>query len=149
MKYSNADANANADCLCTSSNGDTCPCSSTAVVARYGDRVALSPLMLDLAALKGFSVRTAPVMALFNTSAVRAAVLAGAGATVLSALAVTVDLTTGRLAGIDVPRLDLRRTLRAVWVGPSGGARCSSARPAESHHLSGSKRMVTGNQSRW
>ncbi len=30
----------------------------------------------------------------------------------------TFDLTTGRFAAIDVPRLDLRRTLRAVWVGP-------------------------------
>lgn len=148
MKYSNAGANANADCLCRSSNGDACPCSSTTVVARYGDLVAQSPLMLDLAALKGFSVQAAPVMALSTTSAVRAAVLAGAGAAVLSAPAVTVDLTTGRLAAIDVPRHDLRRTLRAVWGRAWRPARCSSARPAESHHLSGSKRMVTGNPSR-
>ena len=72
-------------------------------------------------------VQAAPVMALSTTSAVRVAVLAGAGPAVLSALTVADDLATGRLAGITVADMDLRRTLRAVWVGdrvpPAGAAR--------------------------
>jgi len=122
MKCSNAGANFDADSPCRSSNGNTCPCSSTTVVTRYGDRVALSPVMPDLAVLEGLWV-VAPTSGL------------------------TFDLTTGRFAAIDVPRLDLRRTLRAVWVGPRVPARCSSAIPAESHHLSGSNRMITGHPS--
>ncbi|MEO5831896.1 MAG: LysR family transcriptional regulator [Nakamurella sp.] len=64
-------------------------------------------------------VEPAPaVMALSTTSAVRAAVLAGAGPAVLSALALTDDLATGRLRAVAVADLDLSRTLRAVWLGP-------------------------------
>lgn len=73
------------------------------------------------------SVHAAPVMALSTTSAVRAAVLAGAGPAVLSALAVADDLTAGRLVAIDVPGVDLTRKLRAVWIGsrtpPAGAVR--------------------------
>ena len=69
----------------------------------------------------------APVMALSTTSAVRAAVLAGASPAVLSALAVADDLAAGRLTAIDVPDVDLARTLRAIWVGartpPAGAVR--------------------------
>jgi len=36
---------------------------------------------------------------------------------VLSGLAVSDDLAVGRLVEIDVPGLDLRRSLRAVWRG--------------------------------
>lgn len=57
-------------------------------------------------------------MALSTTSAVRAAVLAGAGPAVLSALALSDDLATGRLRAVPVAALDLTRTLRAVWLGP-------------------------------
>ena len=71
--------------------------------------------------------QAAPVMALSTTSAVRAAVLAGAGPAVLSALAVADDLTTGRLVAIAVADVDLARTLRAVWIGarvpPAGAVR--------------------------
>jgi hypothetical protein len=46
---------------------------------------------------------------------------------VLSGLAVSDDLAVGRLVEIDVPGLDLRRSLRAVWRGsaslPPGAAR--------------------------
>lgn len=63
-------------------------------------------------------VQAAPVMALSTTSAVRAAVLAGAGPAVLSALAIADDLRTGRLTSIDVIGVDLGRKLRAVWIGP-------------------------------
>ena len=73
------------------------------------------------------SVQAIPVMALSTTSAVRAAVLAGAGPAVLSALTVADDLTTGRLVAVDVQDVDLRRQLRAVWIGvrtpPAGAVR--------------------------
>lgn len=72
-------------------------------------------------------VHAAPVMALSTTSAVRAAVLAGAGPAVLSALAVADDLNAGRLVANDVPDVDLTRKLRAVWIGsrtpPAGAVR--------------------------
>ena len=73
------------------------------------------------------SVQAGPVMALSNTSAVRAAVLAGAGPAVLSGLAVADDLSTGRLVAIDVQHVDLARNLRAIWIGsrvpPAGAVR--------------------------
>ncbi len=73
------------------------------------------------------SVQTHPGMALSTTSAVRAAVLAGAGPAVLSGLAVADDLSTGRLLAIDVVGMDLTRNLRAVWIGsripPAGAVR--------------------------
>jgi DNA-binding transcriptional LysR family regulator len=73
------------------------------------------------------SVHTAPVMALSTTSAVRAAVLAGAGPAVLSFLGVVDDLTAGRLVAIDVLDVDLARNLRAIWIGaripPAGAVR--------------------------
>ncbi len=69
----------------------------------------------------------APVLALSTATSVRAAVLAGAGPAVLSALAVADDLAVGRLVEVAVTGLDLRRTLRAVWVGgatpPAGPVR--------------------------
>ena len=68
-----------------------------------------------------------PSLALASTSAIRAAVIADAGPAVLSELAVTDDITAGRLTAIPVADLDLRRTLRAVWQGgrlpPAGPAR--------------------------
>lgn len=70
---------------------------------------------------------SAPVLALSTSAAVRAAVLAGAGPAVLSELAIADDLSAGRLRGIQVDGLTLRRILRAVWVGsktpPAGAAR--------------------------
>ena len=62
--------------------------------------------------------QVAPVLALSTTAAVRGAVRAGAGPAVLSRLAVQDDLADGRLVRVDVAELDLRRALRAVWVGP-------------------------------
>jgi DNA-binding transcriptional LysR family regulator len=53
-------------------------------------------------------------------------VLAGAGPSVLSHLAVRDDITAGRLVRIRVPELDLRRTLRGIWPEgpvPAGPAR--------------------------
>lgn len=66
-----------------------------------------------------------PVLELSSAAAVRAAVLAGAGPAAMSRLAVADDLAVGRLQAITVPELDLRRQLRAIWVGgrtPPAGA---------------------------
>ena len=59
-----------------------------------------------------------PLLVLSTAASVRAAVLAGAAPAVVSRLAVTDDLRAGRLHRIVVPGLDLRRDLRAVWLGP-------------------------------
>jgi molybdate transport repressor ModE-like protein len=62
-----------------------------------------------------------------SAAAVRAAVLAGAGPAVMSRLAVSDDLAHGRLHAVPVADLDLRRDLRAIWMGartpPAGAAR--------------------------
>jgi DNA-binding transcriptional LysR family regulator len=64
---------------------------------------------------------------LASAAAVRAAVLAGAGPAVMSRLAVSDDLIHGRLRAVPVADLDLRRDLRAIWMGaatpPAGAAR--------------------------
>lgn len=56
-----------------------------------------------------------PLLELGSNEAVKAAVVAGAGAAVLSVLAVADDLATGRLVEVRVQDLDLHRRLRAVW----------------------------------
>lgn len=71
---------------------------------------------------------TMPVpLALSSTTAVRAAVLAGAGPAVLSELAVAEDVASHRLAAVEVSGVNLRRSLRAIWTGgnlpPMGAAR--------------------------
>ena len=58
-------------------------------------------------------------MALSTTTAVRAAVLAGAGPAVLSELAVADDVAGQRLHHVPLTGLDLHRELRAIWAGPS------------------------------
>jgi len=71
--------------------------------------------------------QAAPVLEMSSAAAVRAAVLAGAGPAVMSRLAVVDDVATGRLRTVAVPELDLRRDLRAIWVGgripPAGAVR--------------------------
>ena len=71
--------------------------------------------------------QAAPVLELSSAAAVRAAVLAGAGPAVMSRLAVVDDLTVGRLRSVPVADLNLRRDLRAIWVGartpPAGAVR--------------------------
>jgi molybdate transport repressor ModE-like protein len=57
------------------------------------------------------------VAELGSTTAVRSAVVEGAGPAVLSVLAVDADLVEGRLVEVSVEGLDLRRQLRAVWPG--------------------------------
>jgi DNA-binding transcriptional LysR family regulator len=72
-------------------------------------------------------VQAQAALSLSTTSAIRAAVLAGAGPAVLSRLSVGDDLAAGRLVEVEVPGLDLRRPLRVVWLGaaspPAGAAR--------------------------
>ena len=77
--------------------------------------------------LGGGAEQAPPVLELNSATAVRAAVLAGAGPAVMSTLAVQDDLRVGRLRTIAIPDLDLRRDLRAIWVGgripPAGAVR--------------------------
>ncbi|MFG3048483.1 LysR family transcriptional regulator [Streptomyces sp. NPDC048241] len=67
-----------------------------------------------------------PLIELSSTTAVKAAVVGGAGPAVLSELAVGEELATRRLVGIPVEGVSLRRDLRAVWPTghrPTGPAR--------------------------
>lgn len=62
--------------------------------------------------------RVPPQAELSSTTAIKAAVAAGAGPAVLSSLAVATDLAAGTLRAVPVIGLDLHRDLRAVW--PAG-----------------------------
>jgi DNA-binding transcriptional LysR family regulator len=57
----------------------------------------------------------APQAELSSTTAIKAAVAAGAAPAVLSSLAVAAELAGGSLRAVPVLGLDLRRDLRAVW----------------------------------
>lgn len=75
-------------------------------------------------ALGGSTQQAHPVLELSSAAAVRAAVAAGAGPAVMSRLAVADDVAIGRLRTVPITELDLRRQLRAIWVGgrtPSAG----------------------------
>lgn len=85
-----------------------------------GTRTALE------AALAAHAPLASPLLELSSTSAVRSAVLAGAGPAVLSSLAVQDDLDNGRLVRVGLEGVDLSRALRAVWPAgqrPIGPAR--------------------------
>lgn len=56
-----------------------------------------------------------PLLELHSTTAVRNSVVAGAGPSVLSVLAVATDLAERRVAEVPVTDLDLHRPLHAVW----------------------------------
>ncbi|MEU2853196.1 LysR family transcriptional regulator [Streptomyces syringium] len=67
-----------------------------------------------------------PLLELASTTAAKAAVVSGAGPSVLSELAVGEELAARRLVEIPVPGVGLRRDLRAVWPTghrPTGPAR--------------------------
>lgn len=69
---------------------------------------------LELAlAHQGLTLR--PALELPSSSAVRAAALTGAGAAVLSGLAVATEMADGRLVAVHVRDLALNRPLHAVW----------------------------------
>jgi DNA-binding transcriptional LysR family regulator len=57
-----------------------------------------------------------PVAELSSTTAIKAAVAAGAGPAVLSSLAVAAELSAGTLRAVTITGLDLNRTLRVVWA---------------------------------
>ncbi|MGW6461426.1 LysR family transcriptional regulator [Streptomyces sp. NPDC055078] len=77
-------------------------------------------------ALSEYGGLAEPLLELASTTAVKAAVVSGAGPAVLSELAVTEELAARRLTEVRLPALDLRRALRAVWPRsqrPTGPAR--------------------------
>jgi DNA-binding transcriptional LysR family regulator len=66
-------------------------------------------------ALAQQGLQLTPALELPSSSAVRAAALTGAGAAVLSGLAVATEVTHGRLVRVPVGTLLLTRPLHAVW----------------------------------
>lgn len=70
---------------------------------------------------------TPPALEMSTAASVRATVLAGAGPAVVSRLAVGDDIAANRLRVVALVDLDLRRDLRAVWLGtrtpPAGAVR--------------------------
>lgn len=100
----------------------------TALVTREEGSGTRNVLDVALRAALGAGAPLIPPVLTFSTSsAVRAAVMAGAGPAVLSELAVRDDLSAGRLRPVRVADLVLERTLRAIWRGaatvPAGPAR--------------------------
>lgn len=78
------------------------------------------------AALASYGGLAEPLLELSSTTAVKAAVVSGAGPSVLSELAVVEELASRRLTEVAVPEIHLRRELRAVWPTghrPTGPAR--------------------------
>jgi molybdate transport repressor ModE-like protein len=115
---------------------------STPLVGREGGSGTRDTLSAALAARLGPGIPQAPAaLSVSSTAAVRAAGLAGAAPAVISELAVAEDLAAGRLVAIQIPELDLRRTLYAIWNGtptpPAGPARDLIA-----HILSGQPRSA-------
>ncbi|SPM27006.1 LysR family transcriptional regulator [Mycobacterium terramassiliense] len=99
--------------------------SQTPLVTREQGSGTRDALTAALRQALGESAQQAhPVLELSSAAAVRAAVAAGAGPAVMSRLAVADDLAIGRLRTAPITQLDLRRQLRAIWVGgrtPSAG----------------------------
>lgn len=71
--------------------------------------------------LRSLGLKVQPALELGSTEAVREAVAAGLGATVISRLAVRTDLESGRLVAVPVSDLPLERMLHTAL--PGGGAR--------------------------
>jgi DNA-binding transcriptional LysR family regulator len=78
--------------------------------------------------------RVPPIAELSSTTAIKAAVAAGIGPAVLSALAVAPEVAAGTLRAVKVTDLDLTRRLLAVWAegrqltGPAADLRAIAAR---------------------
>jgi molybdate transport repressor ModE-like protein len=101
---------------------------ATPLVSREGGSGTGQTLTAALTAALGADVMRAPAaLSVSTTAAARAAVLADAAPTVITELAVADDLAVGRLTSIEIPELDLNRSLRAIWNGsanpPAGPAR--------------------------
>lgn len=102
--------------------------SKTPLVSREAGSGTRDSLAAALSrALGDTNPQAPPILELSSAAAVRAAVVAGAGPAVMSRLAVADDLAIGRMHAVAVPELDLRRQLRAIWVGgrlpPAGAVR--------------------------
>ncbi|OBH92551.1 LysR family transcriptional regulator [Mycobacterium sp. E2733] len=100
----------------------------TPLVAREPHSGIRDSLTVALRRVLGDDMEQAPpVLELTSAAAMRAAVLAGAGPAAMSRLAVADDLAVGRLRAVTIPKLDLRRKFRAIWVGgrtpPAGAVR--------------------------
>jgi len=92
--------------------------SQTALVLREPGSGTRESLLAALHACLGPDVSLVPpVLELPSVTAIRAAVLGGAGPTVLSRLSAADDLLLGRLRVIPVADIDLRRDIRAIWMG--------------------------------
>lgn len=92
--------------------------SQTPLVTREPGSGTRDSLAAALRHTVGESMQQAhPILELSSAAAVRAAVLAGAGPAVLSRLAVVDDVAAGRLHIVPVPELNLRRELKAIWIG--------------------------------
>ncbi|UQX13053.1 LysR family transcriptional regulator [Candidatus Mycobacterium methanotrophicum] len=98
----------------------------TPLVTREPPSGIRDSLIVALQQALGDDLQQAPaVLELSSAAAMRAAVLAGAGPAVMSRLAVADDLAVSRLSAVTIPELNLRRKLRAIWLGgrtPPAGA---------------------------
>jgi DNA-binding transcriptional LysR family regulator len=93
---------------------------ATALVVREQGSGTRTVLDQALSAAAPQTPRAAPVLEMAATTAIRHAVLAGAGPAVLSNLAVRDDLATGQLVKVRTQGLNLHRRLRGIW--PDGPA---------------------------
>src|SRR6185436_5356598 len=87
----------------------------TALVSREAGSGTRGYLEEALRAQAGLE-RVPPAAELSSTTAIKAAVAAGAAPAVLSSLAVAAELAAGTLRAVPVTGVDLTRTLRAVWT---------------------------------
>jgi len=88
---------------------------ATALVSREpgsGTRSFFEQALRDQAGLE----RVPPLAEFSSTTAIKAAVAAGAGPAVLSSLAVAAELSAGTLRPVTISGLDLNRALLAVWL---------------------------------
>ena len=67
-------------------------------------------------ALAEHAITIEPMLELPSTTAIKAAVVAGAGPAILSRLATRADVESGRLIEIPVPEVSFDRRIRAIWV---------------------------------
>ena len=66
--------------------------------------------------LRHLGLALTPAVELGSTTAIKAAVESGLGPAVLSHLAVSADMDTGRLIAVPIESIDLSRSIRAVWL---------------------------------
>ena len=119
----------------------------TALVSREAGSGTRGYLEEALRAQAGLA-RVRSAAELSSTTAIKAAVAAGAGPAVLSSLAVAAELSAGTLRAVPVTGVDLTRTLRAVWTegrrltGPALDLYAIAARSAHSRARQGARRLL-------